>query len=125
MSTVQEQLNLASPTTIADMFRKVVIGDILAGLVPTLQQRTGLAANAVQVEPSAGAITAVESPTGTALTIVGPGVAPGATEVSIAYDVNGVATLTFAAPVTDYDVVKTGLPADLGDILQEPSGAST
>ena len=125
MSTVQEQLNLGSPTTLPDMMRKVRIGDVLAGLVPTAQQRTGLTSNATQVEPEAGAISAVESPTGTALTIVGPGVTPGAGKVAIAYDADGVATLTFAAAVTAYDVVKQTLPADLGAILAEESGAST
>jgi len=125
MSTVQEQLNLASPTTIADMLRKVSFGDVLAGLVPRLEQRTGLASNAVQVEPEAGEIKAVESPSGTNLAIVGPGATPAAGEVAIAYDSNGVATLTFNAAVTAYDVVKTVLPTGLGDALAAESGAAT
>lgn len=125
MSTVQEQLNLASPTTIADMLRKVSIGDLIAGLVPRAVSRTGLASNTVQVEPEPGEIKSVESPAGTNLTIVGAGATPAAGEVAVAYDANGVATLTFQAAVTAYDVQKTVFPAGLGDTLAEDSGAAT
>jgi hypothetical protein len=125
MSTVQEQLNLASPTTIADMLRKVAIGDLIAGMVPTAKSRTGLASSTTHTEPEGGVISAVESPAGTALVIVGAGVTPAVGQVAIAYDAEGVATLTFQAAVTAYDVVATTIPSGLGAILAADSGAAT
>lgn len=124
MSTVQEALDLANPNSIADMFRKVSIGSVLAGLIPRAISRTGLASNTVQVEPEAGEIKSVESPAGTNLIIVGAGATPGVGEVAVAYDANGVATLTFQAAVTAYDVQKTIFPDGLGDALAEESGTA-
>lgn len=132
MSTVQQQLNLASPTTLPDMLRKLPIGDIVASMIPQALSRTAFTSSATQIDRTtdagageAGVILAVESPAGTALSIVGPGVAPGATEVAIAYSSEGVPTLTFNAAVTAYDVVKQVLPSGLGTTLAADSGAAT
>lgn len=125
MSTVQENLNQSNPTTIADMLRKLPIGDLLAGMVPKVNARTGLVSGTVHVNDIPGAISAVESPVGTTLTIIGPGDTPAAGEVAVAYSTDGVATLTFQAAVTAYSALQTSLPADLGATLAAPSGAST
>ncbi len=122
MSTVQEALDLANPNFIAAMFRKVLIGDLLAGLIPAVNSRKGLASNAVQVNDVPGAILAVESPAGTDIPIVGPAATPGVGEVAIAYDTEGIATLTFQAAVTAYDALQTTLPAALGTTMAEDSG---
>lgn len=122
MSTTKEALNLANPTSVPDMLRKVSAGDILAGMVPTANARTGLASNTVQENDIAGAILAVESPAGTNLAIVGPGATPAVGEVAVAYDSNGLATLTFQAAVTAYTALQMTLPAGLGAAMASDSG---
>lgn len=122
MSTTKEALNLANPNSVPDMLRKVSAGDILGGLIPTANARTGLASNATQVNDLPGALLAVESPAGTNLTIVGPGATPAAGEVAVSYDADGVATLTFNAAVTAYTALQLTLPAGLGATLAADSG---
>jgi hypothetical protein len=131
MSTVKEALDLANPTSLPDMLRKLPVGSLLSGLIPQALSRTAFTSSATQIDRStdagageAGVILAVESPAGTALSIVGPGVAPGATEVAVAYSSEGVPTLTFNAAVTAYDVVKQVLPANLGTTFAADSGTS-
>lgn len=117
MATVQERLNIASPIDIADRFRQLPVGDIMAGQIPTLVSRSGLASSATQVHSSAGQILTASNGGGTALGIVNPDVTVGATTVVVAYDANGLATLTFNAAVTAYDVTMLAMPAGLGATL--------
>lgn len=116
MATVQERLNTASPNDIADRFRQVSFGDIVQGLIPKINARTGLASSATQVHDTAGLIRTVN--VGSALrAIVNPDVTPGAATVQITYDSNGVATLVFNAVLTAYTVTETARPAGLGTTL--------
>lgn len=99
-------------------------GYLLRNLIPQEFTRTGFTSSATQIdratdtgEGEPGTIQTVESPAGTALRVVGAGVTPGATEVAVAYDSNGVPTLTFAAAVTDWVVTKTRLPVGMADYL--------
>ncbi len=124
MSTVQEALNQANPNCLADACRLVKLGDVIAGMIPSTVAETGLTSSDTQTLATAGQVVTVESPAGTALTIVGEGVAPAAGEVAVAYDTDGVATLTFNAAVTEYTVSQTTIPAGLGDVLASDSGCA-
>lgn len=123
MSSVKEALDIANPNNVADNLRAVTLGTLIEGLIPRTEARTGLASSATQVESEAGPIHAVESPAGTNLVIVGSGVTPAAGQVAIAYNAQGIATLTFNAAVTAYTVVKQVLPANLQTVLDADSGA--
>jgi len=119
--TNQDAINLANPNSIADLLRQIPAGDLIAGMIPRVISRT-VASNAVQVEPEAGAILSVADAAGTSALAIVTGT-PGAGEVQIAYSAEGVATLTFASPVTGYQVVKTVLPAGLATYLAADTGA--
>ena len=96
MSNVQEALNIANPNSLPDMARRVELGDIVAGLIPRVAARTGLASSATQVEPEPGAILAVTDTAGTTAITMVTGTA-GAGEVTVSYDTDGVATLVFGS----------------------------
>jgi hypothetical protein len=137
MSTVQQNLNQANPTTVPDMLRKLRAGDLLAALAgaasaPQALVRSGLSSSATQVEPEPGQILAVASSADAHQTIVGPTVAPGANQVAISYSASGVATLVFNGAVTGYKVLKHIQPDGAGTAvaasiaaLAADSGAST
>lgn len=121
MSTTQEALNLANPNFIAAMFRKVLIGDIIAGLIPRNLVRA-VASSATHIEPEAGAIFIVAIADDAALLQIEAGTA-GAGEVLVVYDSEGVATLTFGdGAQTAYRVVKQVLSTGLGTTAAEDSG---
>lgn len=122
MSTVQEALNIANPNSLPDMVRKVTLGDIVAGLIPRLEARTGLVSSATQVEPEPGPILSVSIATGAVLLILMDGVAA-AGEVLVTYDADGVATLVFGdGAQTAYKVLKMVMPAGLDAVLTADSG---
>ena len=113
MSTVQSTLNAGEPNSFPDAIRRLNFGDLLAGLVPRRLVRTGLTSSATHVEPEAGLISIVAIADDAALTKIEAGTA-GAGEVLVAYDSEGVATLTFGDGAnTGYRVVKTVLPTAL------------
>jgi len=117
MATVQDRLNTASPSDIADRFRQLPIGDILAGLIPSQATYAGLASSATHVNPVAGNITAV-SVSAAAKVIVDSTVTAGAGEVQVTYDAQGVGTLVFGDGAnTGYTVTLNALPAGLATIL--------
>lgn len=118
MSTIQTRLNLANPNDLPDRLRQVLIGDILDGLRSRVVARAGLTNQATHVHSLPGSIEHVTDTAGTTALDVVVG-APGAGEVQIAYDANGLATLTFSAAVTGYQVVQQVLPASHGDTLAE------
>jgi len=117
-------LNAGQPNVTPDAMQRLKMGDVMEGLIPKQRERTGLVAAATQVEPEPGFVQLVELPAGpTTLTIVGPDTVPGAGEVSISYDAQGVATLTFGdGPQTDYNVIKQSLPADFQALLDSDLG---
>ncbi len=117
MATVQKRMNIASPSDLADRNRQVQMGDVVAGSIPVLVDRTGLASSATQVHSAAGQIVTVSNGGGTALGIVNPDVTVGATTVVVAYDADGLATLTFNAAVTAYSATYMPAPAGLGATL--------
>lgn len=124
MATVRQALNIAQPNDLPDMLRKVGLGDIFAGLVPTRVVRTGLTSSATQVEPGPGTVLFVESSAGAQKVILTkPDATPGAGDVVVTYDANGVATLVFNAAVTAYTIVRLGWTARLGEILAADAGA--
>lgn len=121
--TIQQMLDQSNDSTLPNSLAQLRdssgngLGAILAGLVPRLIARTGLTSSATQVEPEAGAILVVTDTAGTtAITMVSG--SPGAGEVQVTYDGNGVATLVFGSgAVTAYNVIKQVLPAGLADSL--------
>jgi hypothetical protein len=115
MATVQERLNTGSPSDIADALRFISFGDLLAGLTPVEATET-VASGTVHVIPTSGQVQTM-STAGTALVIVDSTVTPGAGEVSIAYDANGVPTATFQAAVTTYTYTQTGVSTGLAGLL--------
>lgn len=124
MATVQEVLNSANPNVICEGLRAISFGSIIAGLVPRLVQRTGLASSATQVHNAPGIILQVQDAAGTtALSIVNS--TAGAGEVQVTYDSNGIATLVFGDGAnTGYDCICTVLPAGLATALAADSGAA-
>lgn len=118
MATIQTRLNLANPNDLPDRLRQVLIGDVLDGLRSRVVARAGLTNQATHVHSTPGAIEHVMDSAGTTPLAVVSG-APGAGEVQVAYDANGLATLTFAAAVTGYQVFQQVLPDSHGDTLAE------
>lgn len=117
MSTRTQSLNKANPNEIADLFRLISIGDIMAGLIPRHRSRTGLASSATQVHDVPGAILQVIDAAGTTALAIVSGTA-GAGEVQVTYDANGLATLVFGDGAnTAYRVNQQVLPSGLGAIL--------
>ncbi len=116
--TIQDGLNDSNLTTIAQHLNLVKFGDLLAtmGSVPTLNTRTALASNAVQVHDTPGTILAVSSG-GLGLTIVPDGIAPAAGQVAVAYDANGLGTLTFNAAVTAYKTQERAISTASADAM--------
>lgn len=116
-STVQERLNIGSPSDIADRMRQLPVGDVFASLIPAERTLTGLASSATQVHDVAGAILQVAVGADQKV-IVTSADTPAAGEVGVSYDSDGVATLLFGDGVqTGYTVIAMGLPAGLGTIL--------
>lgn len=120
----QDALNLANPNSLADLLRLVLVGDLLAGMVPREIVRTGLTSSATHVEPEAGKIDMVLNASNATLALVGASDTAGAGEVQVTYDSEGVATLVFGDGAnTAYTVTKTVLPAGLGTTLAAETGA--
>lgn len=115
--SVQDRLNKASPNDLPDRFRQVSVGDILAGLIPAERTLTSLTSSATHVHDVPGVILAVAL--GAAqVVIVTSADTPGAGEVGVTYDTNGVATLLFGDGAnTAYTVVAMSLPTGLGTVL--------
>lgn len=113
MTTIQDQLNTASPADVADRLRQVLIGDILAGLVPVERSRT-VSSSATQVHDVAATIISVAITTA-AKVIVPSGVTAGAGEVQVTYAAaTGIPTLVFGDGVTTaYTVVEQTFPSTL------------
>ena len=115
--TIQDAFNNSNPVNLADLFRAVPLGDLLAGMIPSTIARTGLVASATHVEPEPGAISLVSIAPGAVLAILLDGV-PGAGEVLVTYDADGVATLLFGdGAQTAYKVTKSKVPPGLGALL--------
>jgi hypothetical protein len=121
--TLKDRLNAANPSEFPARMQQVKIGDILAGLVPREIVRTGLTSQATHIEPEPGVILALSD--GTDEYLVAPETAgtPAAKAslacgvATVAYDVDGVATIVFEAAKTAYTVVKMVLPATHGTDL--------
>lgn len=113
--TVQELLNRANITDFAAYAKLISLGDIIAGLIPAARTRT-VTSGATQIHDVAASLTNVESPVGTNLSMITAG-SPGAGEVSVDYDTEGIPTLIFAAAVTTYTVTEQTLPAGLATAL--------
>ncbi len=117
MATVQERLNTASPNDIADRLRQVSIGDVVAGLIPVERTLSGLTSSATHVHDVPGAIMAV-SLAAAQKVIVTSLDTPGAGEVGVSYNADGLATLLFGDGAnTGYTVVAQSLPTGLGATL--------
>lgn len=122
LPTIQERLALTLPTDLADCLHKVLIAEIVAGLVPRTVTLSGLTPAAAQVMVDEdgvecpGLIASVNTSAPAGLTIIHSG-AVGAGEVKIEYDANGLATLTFEAAVTAFSVTMMRIPAALADNL--------
>lgn len=115
--TILNALDNAGPNDLADRFRQVQIGSILDGLRPRLTARTGLTSSATQVHNLPGAILAVTDTAGTTAITMVTGT-PGAGEVQVTYDADGLATLVFGSgAVTAYNVLQQVLPAAHGATL--------
>ena len=117
-NTIQDQLNIANPNDLPSRFQQVKIGDVLAGLTPSKNERTSLTSGTAQEHDKAATILAV-STGGAGLTMVPDGVAPAAGEVAVAYDADtGVPTLTFNSAVTAYTTQEMALSAGLLAVLK-------
>ncbi len=117
MATVQERLNIGSPSDIADRLRQLPVGDVFASLIPTERTLSGLASSATHIHDVAGVILQVAIAAAQKV-IVTSADTPGAGEVGIAYDADGVATLLFGDGAnTGYTVIAMSLPAGLGAAL--------
>lgn len=120
--TIQEMLDMSNGTTLAPALAQLRddddegFGAILAGLIPRKIERSGLTNGTEHIEPEAGAILIVTDAAGTTAYTMVHGAA-GAGEVTVEYDSEGVATLTFNGAVTEYTVTKQVLPAGLGTAL--------
>lgn len=115
--TVQQALTDASLTNLADALRCIDLGALVAGMVPRWVTYSGLTSSATQVlnaatdgsgDSLAATIHAVADSSDAPLAIVPGGV--GAGEVKIAYDAQGVPTLTFNAAVTGFKVLLSPIP---------------
>ncbi len=109
--TVQDLLNRANITDFAAYAKNINLGDIIAGLVPQPRTLT-VTSGTTHVHDVAAALLFVQTPVGTNLAQITAG-SPGAGEVSVDYDTEGVPTLIFAGAVTTYTVVEQTLPAGL------------
>lgn len=114
--TLKDSLNAANPNSLPDRLRQISLGDLLAGLIPRWVARTSLTSSATHIHTQPGAIMAVADDAGTTNLLIVQGT-PGAGEVQISYDSNGLATLVFAAAVTGYKVKQQVLPSGLGALL--------
>ncbi len=118
----KDALNRSNINTLPQLLRGVKIGDIIGGLVPTTTTRTGLTTNTVHVHTVPGTILSVSVGAAGQL-IVGPGATLGAGEVSIAYDSDGLATLTFFATTTLYATQQNEIGTGLGAFLAADTGS--
>jgi hypothetical protein len=116
MTTVAQALDRANPVEIADLIRTIGLGSILSALLPRVVARTGLASSATQVHSIPGHISAVADSAGTTNLLIVTG-APGAGEVQVTYDADGLATLVFAAAVTGYQVTQNAVTTSMFDTL--------
>lgn len=124
MSSVQEVLNHANPNDQHNMWNKISVGDIIAGMIPRQTARTGLTLGATQVHNIPGQILAVTDGADAPLAMITAG-APGAGQVRVTYNAStGIPTLVFNAALTAYKVTQTVFPTGLGTILTSESGAS-
>lgn len=117
MSTVQASLDRCYPGELPDLLKKASPGELFAGMIPRLVERTGLASSATQVHSLPGPIFAVTDTAGTTAITMVTGTA-GAGEVQVTYDADGLATLVFGSgAVTAYNVLQCVIPTDLADNL--------
>lgn len=114
--TLKDRLNAANPSEFPARMQEAKIGDILDGLRARLVARTGLTSSTTQVHNAPGAIISVDDGSAAPLAIIGSG-APGAGEVRVTYDADGLATLEFTGAVTAYDVTCQVLPTTHGTDL--------
>lgn len=120
--TVQEHLDRCNINNLADVLKKLKLGELIPGLIPRWISKTGLANSATQIHYAADGVTpqpflvmAVNDGSNTPLAMVAGGV--GAGEVGVASDADGVPTLTFASALTAYKVYGVSLPANWSTIL--------
>ncbi len=115
--TVQQALTDASLTNLADALRCIDLGAFVAGSVPRWVTYSGLTSSATQIlnaatdgtgDSLAATVHAVADAANAPLAMVPDGV--GAGEVKIAYDAQGVPTLTFAAAVTGFKILVSPIP---------------
>ncbi len=105
MSTVQESLDKANASELPHILNKLKLGTALAALRPRETAFTGLTSGATHVHPYPALIAAVNAAAGTPLAITTSGdAAVAAGHCRIAYDADGVPTLTFEGAVTAYIV---------------------
>ena len=125
--TVSEVLEHSNITDLAHALKKLKIHTWIAGQIPRVVTRTGLANAAAQIlytadgQPSAPVkqpfqIHAVTLADDTPLAIILNG-AVGSGEVLVAYDADGVPTLTFNAAVTGFKIAGCPLPTGWSTIL--------
>lgn len=113
VDTTKEGLDRSNPNYLPSLMQEIKAGTLLAGLIPVVTLRPTIASAAVHVHTVPGTILTV-STGATAVLIVDGLSTPGAGEVAITYDSEGIATLTFQAANTTYDVTQHVLPALLG-----------
>ncbi len=122
----QDALNEANPANIADAFRTVKVGTLLAGLLPRQRVYAGLTNQAAHVlnseldgtgDDQPAVILQVNDSADAPLSIITSG-AVGAGECLVEYDSEGVPTLTFAAAVTGFKVLCQLLPLTYGTLLE-------
>ncbi len=118
----KDALNRSNLNTLAPLLRGAKIGDIIGGLVPTTTTLTGLTTNTVHVHTVTGTILSVAVGAVNQV-IVGPGTTLAAGEVSIAYDADGLATLTFFATTTLYATQQNEIGTGLGVFLATDTGS--
>lgn len=116
--TVKDQLNKANPNDLPDRLRQISFGDLLDGLRSRVVARSGLSSGTTFEHSQPGSIEHVTDEAGTTPLAIVTG-SPGAGEVQVAYDSDGLATLTFSGSVTGYQVVQQVVPDDLGTNLAE------
>ena len=120
--TVREVLDHSNISNLADAFKAIKLGELIAGLIPRWISKSGLSSSATQIHYATDGVTkepfivlAVNLSDNTPLAIVNGGV--GAGEVGIAYDADGVPTFTFASAQTAYKVLGFSLPTNWSTIL--------
>ncbi len=125
--TVSEVLEHSNITDLAHALKKLKIHTWIAGQIPRVVTRTGLANAAAQIlytengQPASPVgqpfqVHAVTLTDDTPLAIILNG-AVGAGEVLVAYDADGVPTLTFNAAVTAFKVAGCPIPTGWSTIL--------